>query len=225
MKRFFHQDLDSLRSDLILMGQLAVEAVECASTALLENDPDQALKVYGIEDQIDELEIKIDAEVIKYFSLRGPVATDVRILTTAMKVCHALERIGDESKSIAKRVKRIHQEGKVSTYANLPKMKTLASNLLQNALRSLIEEDISLAESLPIKDKEIDILNKENYNLYTDLITNNPDQGRSAIELLFISKSMERVGDHAVNIASEVVFLLSAEDIRHTPQTIRAEDD
>lgn len=222
MKRFFHKDLDSLRSDLILMGQLAQEAVGCSLTALLNNDPDLALKVYGIEDQIDELELKIDADVVKYFSLRGPVATDVRILTTAMKVCHSLERIGDESKSIAKRIKRIHKNGAVETYAHLSEMKELTNNILQHSLKSLVEENLAMAETIPKEDKQIDVLNKKNYKLYSDLIENKPEHGRTAIELLFISKSIERIGDHSVNISSEVVFLLSGEDIRHTSQTIRS---
>ncbi len=222
MKRYFHHELEDLRKHLILMGERTIDSVRLAMQALLADDVSMAGQVIALDDEIDRLEVLIDAECVRYITLRQPVAHDVRLMTVAMKANHELERAGDEATSIAKRARRLAEFGKVDDFFNIPRMGDLALEQLRDAMDSFIAEDADKAILVPRRDKEVDDLNRENYVRITDKISAHPETSHANIELIFISKSLERIADHATNIAEEVVYLLKGEDVRHTPEVRRS---
>ncbi len=222
MKRFFQSELQTLRTHLVLMGEKSLDVVRLAVQALIDEDQALAERVLKLDDDIDHLEMLIDAESIRYISLRAPVASDVRLLTVAMKTSHELERIGDEATSIAKRARKLLQGGPLDNLVHIPKMSELAVELLRDSLDSFIDEDSGKAFGVPRRDKEIDELNRENYQKLTDLVSQSPEHSQRIIDVIFISKSLERIGDHATNIAEEVIYLLRGEDVRHTPEVRRS---
>lgn len=216
MKRFFHSDLEELRSVLALMGDKACEVITVSVEALLELDPEKADNAIQADDEIDKLEVRIDQEAIRYIALRAPAATDLRTLTVAMKTCHDLERVGDEATKIAKRAKKMVIGRAPDNFLEIGRTCELAVNLLRDAMKAFIAEDLDRARLIPPRDKEIDRLNENNYMALTDVLKKDPELVHPAVELMFVSKSLERVGDHAVNIAEEVIYMLSGEDVRHT---------
>ncbi len=224
MKRFFHAELQDLHNQLVLMGEKALESVRLASECLMQKKADLAELVFFLDDEIDALEMRIDAEAVRYITLRAPVAADVRLLTVAMQINHELERIGDEATTIARKAKKLAESDRPQTVlCNLPKMAQLTRALLRDAMDTFIEDDSFKAIGLPKRDKEIDLLHKENYDRLSGLMADNAAAAAQIIDLAFISKSYERIGDHATNIAEEVFYLLRGEDVRHSAEVKRAE--
>ncbi len=221
MKRYFHQELDDLRKHLIIMGERTIDSVRLAMQSLLADDLSTAGQVIALDDEIDRLEVLIDSECVRYITLRQPMAQDVRLMTVAMKANHELERAGDEATAIAKRARRLAEFGKVEDFYNIPRMGDLALEQLRDAMDAFIAEDLEKARLVPRRDKEVDDLNRDNYVKLTDKISSNPEISRVSIELIFISKSLERIADHATNISEEVIYLLKGEDVRHTPEVKR----
>ncbi len=221
MKRYFHHELEELRKHLILMGERTIDSVRLAVQALVSEDVSTAGQVIALDDEIDRLEVLIDAECVRYITLRAPVAHDVRLVTVAMKASHELERSGDEATAIAKRVRKLAEAGKIEEFCHIPRMADLALDMLRDAMDSFITEDFDKASTVPRRDKEVDDLNRENYVQLTDRISSQSGGTTSTIELIFISKSLERIADHATNLAEEVIFMLKGEDVRHTPEVKR----
>jgi phosphate transport system protein len=217
MKRFFHAELEEFRSNLLMMGERCIEVVRLSSRSLLEANIDLAREALAKDDAIDDLELRIDAEAIRYISMRAPVARDLRLIVMGMKAAHDLERVGDEATSIARRVIKLDAEMPVKDFLTLPQMSTGTLEMLRDSIDSLIDGDAEKAAQIPVRDKEIDKLNKLNYQTISDLIQQNPANVNALIDLMFVSKSLERISDHASNISEEVVYLYKAEDIRHSP--------
>lgn len=215
MKRYFHEELEDVRSHLMLMGEKAVESVKLAMQALLESDVALADQVMKSDDVIDDIEKQIDDEVVRYVSLRAPVARDLRLLFVAIKASHDLERVGDEASNIAGRTKKILAQGlPIVAVARVPRMCELAINMLDDALRSFIQEEESLAYSIVGRDKEVDTINRENFKEFVELMKSDPANVAACTEMVFISKSFERIADHAKNIAEEVFYLLTTQSLK-----------
>ncbi len=218
MKRFFHSELEEFRSNLILMAEKAIEVVRDAVNAVLENDPDLAKRVIKKDDAIDDLEKEIDAEAIRYLSLRAPVATELRLLTLGMNIATDLERIGDEATSIAKRTSKLGGEFPVKDFLHLPAMAEHTLEMLRDAIDSFLDGNEEKAMAIIKRDKKVDELNRENFDKLKKRMADLPETVSSNFELIFVSKSLERIADHATNVAEEVIYLLKAEDIRHSPE-------
>lgn len=215
MKRYFHEELEAVRSHLMEMGERAVESAKLALSALEQRDLDIADKVIEADDMIDAIETRIDEEVARYISLRAPVAKDLRLLFVAVKASHDLERVGDEATSIAKRTRKILSSNE--TYRGLgrvPSMCELAISMLKEALLSFIQEEEGIAYKIIRKDKEVDVLNHENFKEFVGLMKDDPSKVDVCAEMIFISKSFERIADHAKNIAEEVYFLLTSQSLK-----------
>ena len=223
MKRFFHSELDTLRSHLLLMGEKASEAVQKSVKALSERDVDLAIRVVESDDDIDELEMEIDREATRYLTLRSPVASDLRLITVAIKASHDLERVGDEARNIAKRTRKLILKSGVGDMLNIPEMERIAREMLSDALFCFIEEDPERAYAVLEKDQEVDKLNKANFKAFINLAKGEPEFMQRYLDLIFISKSLERIADHATNLAEEVIFLMTAKETRHqNPPSQRA---
>ena len=197
------------------MSSLAASSVSNAVKALVERNDDLARQVEQADDQLDALEIELDELAIVLLS-RGPVATDLRMITVAMKITHNLERVGDEATTIARRAVDLNKEPQLKPYVDIPRMATMALEMLNDGLEAFVSRDSARARAVLPRDKDVDALHKQ---LQRELITfmlEQPNTITRCLHLMQISKRIERIADHATNIAEEVVFLHEGRDIRHT---------
>jgi phosphate transport system protein len=215
MKRFFDTELETFRSDLLRMGEVAIRQVRDALHALVTGDTALAERVIAADDELDDLEKRIDTEAIRYMNLRSPIATELRLVIVGMKASHDLERVGDEATNICKRALRLSAEPPLKPYVDIPRMAATAIEMLRDALDCFIHADREKAIAVVKRDKEVDAINKQLYRELSSYMVEQPGTITRALELMFISKSIERIADHATNIAEEMVFLSDAQDIRH----------
>ncbi len=218
MKRFFDSELETLRSHLILMGETAIRQTRGAIKALVDGDGALARRVIEADDELDQLEVKIDDEGVRFVGLRAPMASDLRLVIVGMKSGHDLERVGDEASSIAKRAIKLSAEPPLKPYIDLPRMATIALEMLREALDCLLQGDETKAVAVCRRDAEVDNLNRQLYRELTSFMVENPATISRAIELMFISKSIERIADHATNIAEETIYLIKGKDVRHSDE-------
>jgi phosphate transport system protein len=210
--------LDAFRSHLIQMGEKSIEQVRSAVRALVEADTELARKVRAGDDELDHLEVLIDDEGVRYMSLRNPIATDLRLVVVGMKAGSDLERVGDEANNIAKRAIRLAAEPPLKEYVDIPRMAEIAQQMLRDALDCFLQHDNEKALAVIRRDEEVDALNKQIYRELAGFMVENPATISRALELMFIAKSIERIADHATNIAEEMVYLAKGEDIRHNDE-------
>ncbi len=223
MKRFFDAELETFRSDLVRMGETAIRQVRDAMKALVDADVGLADRVIAADDELDALEIKIDDEAVRYMNLRGPVAAELRLVIVGMKASHDLERVGDEATGIAKRAVRLAAEPPLKPYVDLPRMANMALEMLRDSLECFLNGDTTKALAVIRRDQEVDDINKQLYRELTSYMIERPGTISRAIELMFISKSIERIADHATNIAEEMIYLAKGKDVRHDTQVKRGE--
>ena len=222
LKRFFDAELETFRSQLILMGETAIEQVRRAIKSLVESDAALADQVVAADDELDQLEVKMDDEAVRFMNLRAPIASDLRLVIVGMKASHDLERVGDEASSIARRAVRLSAEPPLKPYIDLPRMANIALEMLRDALDCFLNGDVEKAIAVCHRDTEVDLLNKQLYRELSSFMVENPATISRALELMFISKSIERIADHATNIAEEMIYLAKGEDVRHTEQVKKA---
>ena len=211
-------DLDELKKKLLTMASHAEIAVNEALRALVERDYDLALRVKDSDSVIDQLEVEIDDMAIHLLA-KAPLASDLRLVTVAMKISQNLERVGDEATKIAKRARDLSQEPPVKVVIDLPRMAKLSLDMLKAALDAFVNRDPVTARALIPRDKEVDAINKQITNQLADYMMANPDAIKRCLNLITCSRSLERIADHATNVAEEVVYLYEAQDIRHTGKT------
>lgn len=219
MKRFFDSELETFRSQLMLMGETAIRQVRDAMRSLVEGDLALADQVIAADDELDQLEVKIDEEAVRYMNLRSPVASELRLLIVGMKASHDLERVGDEATNIARRVAKLVAEPPLKPYVDLPRMAKMAAEMLRDALDCLLRVDEQKAMAVVRRDADVDLINRQLYRELTSYMIEQPGTISRALELMFISKSLERIADHATNIAEETIYLAKGRDIRHTEET------
>ncbi|HVR36650.1 MAG TPA: phosphate signaling complex protein PhoU [Methylomirabilota bacterium] len=215
MTRHFDQELAELKEKLLTMASHAETAVTRALQALVNRDDDLARTVKNDDTVIDRMEIEIDEMAINILT-KAPLATELRLITVAMKISHDLERVGDEATTIARRSIELSQEPQLKPYVDLPRMAALAMEMLRDALDAFVNGNSAKAEAVIPRDKEVDNLNKQLHRELASYMVENPNTISRALNLMVISKSLERIADHATNIAEEVVYLHEARDIRHT---------
>lgn len=207
--------LELLKEKLLTMASHAETAVNEALQALQQRDCDLALRVKEKDRAIDQFEVEIDDLVIQLLT-KAPLASNLRLVTIAMKISQDLERIGDEATKIAKRARDLAQEPPVKIILELPRMATLALEMLKNALDAFVNRDSSAARAIIPRDKQVDAMNKEIHRALAQHMVENPDTIARCLHLMVVSKSLERIADHATNVAEDVVYLCEAQDIRHT---------
>jgi phosphate transport system protein len=215
MENHFEMGLDALRQKLLLMASRAETAVNEAVQALMQRDYDLAIRVRLDDNIIDQFEVEIDEMAIQLLT-KAPLALNLRLVTVAMKISQNLERIGDEATKIAKRARDLSQEPPVKINLDLPHMADLALKMVKEALDSFVHRDSVAARAIIPRDKEVDALNKGIHNSLAQHMTENPDTIARCLHWIVAAKSLERIADHAKNIAEEVVYLIEAQDIRHT---------
>lgn len=215
MERHFDHELAELKKKLLVMASHAETAVNRAIESLMNRNLDLALQVKADDGVLDRFEVEIDDLAINLLS-KAPLASDLRLVTVAMKISQNLERIGDEAAKIAKRARDLSKESPLNLNLELPRMAALALGLLKIALDSFVHRDSAAARALIPQDREINALNKQINRQLTEHMMNDRESIPRCLHLMIVSRSLERIADHAKNVAEEVVYLCEAQDIRHT---------
>ena len=214
MQTHFEKELADLKEKLLTMASHAETAVRDAIEALTTRNEGLARTVRQNDVVLDRSEVEVDEMAIRLLA-KAPLASDLRLIMVATKISQNLERVGDEAAKIANRARDLSQEPPLKLAAEIPRMANLALQMLKNALDSFVNHDPASARSLIPRDKEVDALNKKISRELASHMMHNPDTIARCLHLMVISKSLERIADHATNVAEEVVYLYEAHDIRH----------
>jgi len=207
-------ELDTLKQKLLTMASHAESAVNRAVEALGMRNHDLAIQVKEEDAVLDRFEIEVDDLAIQLLA-KAPLASDLRLVTVAMKISQNLERVGDEAAKVAKRARDLSQEPPLKLAVDLPKMAALALEMLKAALDSFVQRDAAVARAVIPRDQEVDALNKQIHRALARQMAEDAGTISRCLNLMIAAKSLERIADHATNIAEEVVYLCEAEDIRH----------
>jgi phosphate transport system protein len=215
MESHLETDLDGLKQRLLIMANHAEKAVTEALQALNQRDDDLALQVKQSDRVINRFEMEIDDLVIQQL-IKAPLATDLRMVTAAIKISHNLERIGDEAKKIAKHAVELSRQPPLKIQLDIPCLASLTLEMLKLSLDAFSHRDPATARALIPRDKEVDMLNKQIHKMLSRYMAQHPDAIRRCLDWMVVSKSLERIADHATNIAEDVVYFCEARNIRHT---------
>jgi len=212
----FEDALDNLRKDVLMMSSLASRSLENARKGLFERDEDWCNTVIADDEEIDALEIQVDSEGMEIMLRFHPFASDLRNVIAAMKTSVNLERASDQSVGIARRARKLIALPLMPATTRIEPIFNLATSVFNDAIKSYADNDLELARTIKGRDKELDELNREFADNLTELMPQNPDQIRGFLELIFIARCLERIGDQAKNIAEDTIYAVSVKDIRHT---------
>ena len=211
----FHEELETLKGRLLEMGGLAEERVRAAVQGLVLRDGSLFDKILIGDEPINQLHVELDDRCFRLLALHQPMATDLRAIVAAVKINTDLERVGDLAVNIAEAGKRYITHPPVKQLIDIPKMGDLAQTMLRDALDAFVKRDIKLAQHVLNEDDRLDALKTQ---VFRDLLSHMlKDQAtvEPAIDLILVSRHLERIGDHATNIAEDVIFMVSALDVRH----------
>lgn len=215
MPKHFHRELEKLKKRILTLGAMVEERVYMATKAIENNDSDLADKIIKSDYEIDEMEVDIEEECLKILALYQPVAVDLRFITAVIKINNDLERIADEAVNIARGVKYIAKGEKLHFDFDFYLMAEKTEAMVKKSLDALVNLDVDLAFKVCLLDDEVDQFNGEAHRMVKDVIKDNPEYVEYFINLLLISRHLERIADHATNIAEEVIYLIEGEIVRH----------
>ena len=215
MERHFEKELHALKENLLNMGALVEQAIANSIKSLVERDSELAEKTIHSDSEIDELEIKLEEMAIRLLALRQPMAKDLRFIVKGTKIVTDLERMGDLAVNICERSLELNKETTLKPYIDLPRMAEKAQLMLKEALDAFVREDTEIALKVCKDDQLIDDLNNQIFRELLTFMLEDPRTISRAIRISFISKYIERIGDHATNIAEDVIYMIKAKDIRH----------
>lgn len=209
------KELDKLKRQFLALGAMVEEHVDMAIRAVEKKDAALAEEVIKGDHKVDEIEVEIEEECLKLLALYQPVAEDLRFIISVIKINHDLERIGDEAVNIAERMVYISTRTPVPVSFDYKLMSEKARAMLKSSLDALVNMDEKLAQEVRLKDDEVDQINRDIYDHVKQAILENPDKGGYLINLFAIARSLERIADHATNIAEEVIYLVQGIIKRH----------
>ncbi len=211
----FDAEISALKQKLLLMAGHAEAAVSQAMRGLTERDNELCRAVADADDELDRLEVEIDEDALALLT-KAPLAQQLRLITVAMKISRDLERIGDEATTISRRALELTREPLLKPYLDLPRMAQLALAMLKDALDAFVVGDTTKARAVIPRDKEVDNLNRQLHRELAGFMIENPATITRSLHLMTISKALERIADHAKNVAEDAVYLYEALDIRHS---------
>ncbi|MCX8034202.1 MAG: phosphate signaling complex protein PhoU [Thermodesulfovibrio sp.] len=209
-------ELRKLKERIIILSCLVEEGIRKAVKALIERDNELAKQVISRDNLINGLEVDINEECIRLIALRQPMAKDLRFITTAMKISTDLERMGDIAVNIAERAIELNQEPFLKPFVNIPKMAEITESMVEDAINAFVKEDVDLCYEIIQRDEEVDELLEKNHNELFSLMIKNPEIIPLALKRMFIAKYLERVSDHATNIAEMVIYMVEGKMLRGT---------
>jgi phosphate transport system protein len=216
MQRHFHEELESLKQTLLAMGGLVEEQIRQVMRALVERDDALAQSVVERDQQVNAYDLEVDETCVNLLALHQPAAGDLRFITTAMKIVTDLERMGDQAVNIAQRVLELNQEPQLKPYIDLPRMAEKAQRMVKESLDAFVARDTELARRVCAEDSEVDAIKEQIFRELLTFMMEDPRTIPRAIRLILISRFLERLADHATNIAEMVIYLVDAKMVRHT---------
>lgn len=215
MTKHFHKELAKIKKLILSLGALVEDRVRMVMKAVAFTDAAIAAKVISSDYEIDEMEVDIEEECLKMLALYQPVAIDLRFLIAVIKINNDLERIGDQAVNIAQRVEVMSKQQKDDFFFDYTLMAEKAEAMLKSSLDALVNLDVDLASKVCVMDDEVDEIKRDAYDKIKKAMAKHPDHVGYLINLLLISRHLERLADHATNIAEEVIYLIEGEIIRH----------
>ena len=222
--RHFEDELQSLQELLLRMGGLVEQQIARAIESLVERDADVARDVIERDREINQLDILVDEECLKVIALHQPAAGDLRFVTTALKVNTDLERIGDMAVNISQRALELNEEPILKPYIDIPRMAKEAQQMVHTSLDAFVRRDTELAREVIESDDIVDSLAHQVYRELLSYMAEDPKTISRATRILLVSKHLERIADHATNIAEMVVFMVNGKMIRHAG-SLRDDED
>ncbi|ARU60447.1 phosphate transport system regulatory protein PhoU [Tumebacillus avium] len=208
-RKGFHQSLEELQRDLLKMGVMVEEAIFLAVKSLAQLDETIARQVVAGDDKVNELMVEIESSCLRLLALQQPMASDLRVIGTAMKIVTDLERIGDHAVDIAKTTIRLQGEKLLKPLVDTPRMADMTKDMLRDALNSYVKKDLEIARSLAKKDDAVDALFKQIFLELEELMGADPANVHQAILLLMVCRMLERIADHATNIGEWVIYMIT----------------
>jgi phosphate transport system protein len=215
MERHFERELEGLKERLLWMGGLAEHAVHQSIHAVLDADEKLAQNVLAEENAINELQIEIDDRVVQLLALHQLMAADLRFVLAVSRINNDLERIGDQAVNIAQGAQRILRHPQVKPYVDLPRMSELAEQMVRDSLNAVVRRDLELAKTVLSRDDQVDALRDQIFRELLSYMMGDSSVVFPAFELILVAKNLERIGDHATNIAEDVIYIVAGKDVRH----------
>jgi len=216
MQRHFDQELRDLKDKILRMGSLVEEQVQGALRALVERDSDLARKIISNDRQVNTLDVEVDEDCLRLLALQQPAARDLRLITTAMKISTELERISDLAENVCERAIELNEEPQLKPYIDIPRMANWSLRMVKEALDAFVNHDAELARKVCRDDDFVDDLTHQLFRELLSFMLENPQTITRAIRTTFIAKYLERIADHATNVAELVVYKVEGKIIRHT---------
>ncbi len=213
--RHFEEELDELRSRLLEMSGLVESAIYRSVLSLVEKDESQANLVLSNESRVNQMQIEIDDLATRLLVLHQPMAKDLRFITAAIKINNDLERMGDHAVNITERALSLMHESLVKPLIDIPHMANVAESMVRKSLDSFVKRDADLARAVLASDDAVDELRDGIYSALVAHMEQDPSVIRQCVDLIFVARNLERIADHATNIAEDVVFLVEGVDVRH----------
>ncbi len=215
MRRHLQRELDNLKKNILSLGAMVEERVRMAINAFENRNGELALKVVAADKEINQAEVEVEEDCLKILALHQPVAVDLRFINAVTKINNDLERVGDEAVNIAERVANISKRPPVSVPFEYSTMAEKSEAMLKDSLDALVTLDADLAYAVCLRDDEVDKINQDIYDKIKEVIKQQPERVGYLINLLLIARHLERIADHATNIAEEVIYMVEGEIPRH----------
>ncbi len=225
METRFQQDLEKLKGNLLVMATWVGETINNAVESLVRRDSVLAQKVYEAEDRINTMDIAINIECLNLLALRQPMAADLRFITSALKIITDLERMGDQAVNIVERANSLNREPQLKPYIDIPRMAEIAQSMVKDALDAFVNQDSKLARSVCERDDQVDGLNEQVVKELLTYMVSDTNTISQQVHLLIVARCLERIADHATNIAQDVIFMVDGLVIKHRVDTKKRAED
>lgn len=215
MNTQLEQELDLLKEKILLMGGRVEEAIRLSVKALTDRDSKLATQVIQHDRDINDLEVEVDEHCHRMLALFQPTAGDMRFITSSMKINSDLERMGDLAVNIAERVLALNEVAPLKPYVDLPRMAEIAQEMVRTSLDSLVSKNVAAAKKVCERDDEVDHLNAQIFRELISYMLEDRANIKRSIDLILVSRHLERIADHATNVAEDVIYMVEGKDIRH----------
>ena len=215
MQRHFDEQIQGLLEKLVLMGRIAESMVQLSLRVLIERNESLSKEIMRKENEVNDLQLEIDDRAVKLTALQQPVGSDVRFLFMSSRIATELERIGDQAVNICQNAHYVLKSAPLKPLIDLPRMGELAETMVRKSIEALVNSDCDLARAVLEEEKEVDLVRDQIFRVLLTYMMADPGTIERALALIFMSRNLERVGDHATNIAEEVIYLVEGREVRH----------
>lgn len=221
--RFFDEQIKELMRRIVLMGSIAEEMIQSATSYMTEGDASRAEDVFSKEHQINRLQVEVDEVAVRLAATQQPMAQDVRLLFMASRIASELERIGDQAVNVCQNAEHLLSRSARRTIVDLPIMAEVVQKMVRDSLTAMIERNVELAERVFQEEKKVDAFKDQIFRIMLTYMMSNPTQIEQDLAMILVARNLERIGDHATNVAEEVIYMVRGKDVRH-PADVPAEN-